>query len=380
MKLNWRAYSKAFKVKPKETTNYISQNVKIKIFNILAISLPVVLFSACSGDDANQNGRRGGGVMEADYVIVKPFGVSNELSLSGSLMPAESAMLSAQASGKVIEILFREGQKVEKGQILVRLDSREWLSQQNQLKAELATAEKDLERKLSLAEIQGVSAAAIDDARLKIATIQASKDEIDVQLDHATIRAPFAGTIGLRSISVGAYLAAGAPVAQLVKLNPLKLEFSVPEKYASEIAIGQSLSFTIAGSRDIYNGTVYATDPAISETTRALRVRAEVPNEKGLLIPGAFADITMSLDSISDGLMIPTDAIVPKLNEQLVYIFKNGEAHEVQVQTGIRKTATIQIVEGLSENDSVMVSGLLQVRNGMPIKPGHEMKIESLEN
>lgn len=367
-------------MKPKETTNYISQNVKIKIFNILAISLPVVLFSACSGDDANQNGRRGGGVMEADYVIVKPFGVSNELSLSGSLMPAESAMLSAQASGKVIEILFREGQKVEKGQILVRLDSREWLSQQNQLKAELATAEKDLERKLSLAEIQGVSAAAIDDARLKIATIQASKDEIDVQLDHATIRAPFAGTIGLRSISVGAYLAAGAPVAQLVKLNPLKLEFSVPEKYASEIAIGQSLSFTIAGSRDIYNGTVYATDPAISETTRALRVRAEVPNEKGLLIPGAFADITMSLDSISDGLMIPTDAIVPKLNEQLVYIFKNGEAHEVQVQTGIRKTATIQIVEGLSENDSVMVSGLLQVRNGMPIKPGHEMKIESLEN
>ena len=105
-----------------------------------------------------------------------------------------------------------------------------------------------------------------------------------------------------------------------------------------------------------------------------------MPNEKGVLIPGAFADITMSLDSIVDGLMIPTDAIVPRLNAQLVYIFKNGKAQEVQVQTGIRKTASIQIVEGLSPKDTVMVSGLLQVRNGMPIKPGSEMKIESLEN
>lgn len=354
--------------------------MKIRIINILAISLPIVLFSACSSDDATQNDRRGGGVMEADYVIVKPLGVSNEISLSGSLMPAESAMLSAQASGKVIEILFDEGQKVEKGQILVKLDSREWLSQQNQLKAELATAEKDLERKQSLAEIQGVSAAALDDAKLRVATIKASKDEIDVQLDYATIRAPFSGTIGLRSISVGAYLAAGSPVAQLVKLNPLKLEFSVPEKYASEIAVGQSVSFTIAGSRDVFAGTVYATEPAISENTRALRIRANVPNEKGMLIPGAFADISMSLDSIPDGLMIPTDAIVPRLNAQLVYIFKNGKAQEVQVETGIRKTATIQIIEGLSESDTVMVSGLLQVRNGMPIHPGHEIKLESLEN
>src|SRR5690606_29401084 len=147
----------------------------------------------------------------------------------------------------------------------------------------------------------------------------------------------FSGTIGLRSISVGAYLAAGSPVAQLVKLNPLKLEFSVPEKYASEIAAGQNVSFTIAGSRDVFAGTVYATEPAISENTRSLRIRANVPNEKGVLIPGAFADISMSLDSIADGLMIPTDAIVPRLNEQLVYIFKNGQAQEVQVQTGIRK-------------------------------------------
>ncbi len=345
----------------------------------MAISLFAIVFSACDNADATQNDRRGGDVMEADYVVVKPTGVSSEISLSGSLMPAESAMLSAQASGKVIEIFFDEGQKVDKGQVLVRLDSREWLSQQNQLKAELATAEKDLERKQSLVDIQGVSAAAIDDAKLRVATIKASKEEIDVKLDYSTIRAPFSGTIGLRSVSVGAYLSAGAPVAQLVKLHPLKLEFSVPEKYAADIAVGQNVSFTISGNRNTFTGTVYAAEPAINESTRALRVRARVPNEKGLLIPGAFTDISISLDSIPNGLMIPTDAIVPKLNNQMVYKFENGKAKEVQVVPGIRKTSTIQIIEGLSANDTVMISGLLQVRNGMAIKAGNELTLESLK-
>ena len=353
--------------------------MKIRIIHILAISLLAIAFASCDNTEETQSKGRGGGVMEADYVVVKPTEVSNEISLSGTLMPAESAMLSAQASGKIIEIFFEEGQKVSKGQVLVRLDSREWLTQQNQLKTELETAEKDLERKESLADIQGVSAAAIDDARLKVATIKASKAEIDVKLDYATIRAPFAGTIGLRNVSVGAYLSSGSPVAQLVKLDPLKIEFSVPEKYASQIAIGQIVTFEISGNRTQYQGTVYAAEPAISQDTRALRVRAKVPNEKNTLIPGAFADISLSLDSIPDGLMIPTDAIVPKLNEQLVYKIANGKAQEVQVVPGIRKTSTIQIIKGISANDSIMVSGLLQVRNGMPVKAGNEINLESLE-
>src|SRR5690606_29246639 len=125
-------------------------------------------------------------------------------------------------------------------------------------------------------------------------------------------------------------------------------------------AIGQKVSFSISGNRQQFNGSVYAKEPAISQASRALRVRATVPNEKGLLIPGAFADILMSLDSIPDGLMIPTDAIVPRLNNQLVYKIENGKAQEVQVVPGIRKASTIQIVEGLSENDTIMISGLLQ--------------------
>lgn len=353
--------------------------MKTKIFNILAMSLIIAGFSACKEKNGNGNANRGGGVMEADYVVVHPMGVANNISISGSLLPAETAMLSAQAAGKVIEIHFKEGQKVNKGQLLVRLDSREWIAQQNLLEAELATAEKDLERKQELAEIKGVSVAAVDDATLKVSTIKAAKTEIDVKLDYASIRAPFAGTIGLRNVSEGAYLAPGAAVAQLVQTDPIKLEFNVPEKYASQIAVGQKVTFTITGNRDTFSGTVYATEPAISANSRTLKVRAKVPNKNGELMPGAFADISLGLDSISDGLMIPTDAIVPRLNDQLVYKVVNGKAQEAQIVTGIRKSHTIQAISGLSANDTVMISGLLQVRSGMPVKAGNEFSLESLD-
>ncbi len=343
------------------------------------MSLVIAAFSACKEKNGSNIGNRAGGVMEVDYVVVHPMGVANNINISGTLLPAETAMLSAQAAGKVIEIHFKEGQKVNKGQLLVRLDSREWLAQQKLLEAELATAQKDLERKQGLAEIQGVSVAAIDDATLKISSIKAAKTEIDVKLDYASIRAPFSGTIGLRNVSEGAYLAPGGAVAQLVQTDPLKLEFNVPEKYASQIAVGQKVIFSIAGNRDKFSGTVYATEPAISANSRTLKVRATVPNKNGELMPGAFAEISLGLDSISDGLMIPTDAIVPRLNEQLVYKVVNGKAQEAEIVTGIRKSHTIQAISGLSANDTIMISGLLQVRSGLPVKAGNEFTLEALE-
>ena len=353
--------------------------MKTRIFNILAMSLIIAAFSACKDKTANTNGNRGGGVMEADYVVVKAAGVANSISISGTLLPAETAMLSAQGSGKVIEIYFEEGQKVNKGQLLVRLDSREWMAQQKLMEAELETAQNDLARKQELADIKGVSVAALDDAQLKISSIKASKTEIDVKLDYASIRAPFSGTIGLRNVSEGAYLSPGAPVAQLVQTDPIKLEFNVPEKYATQVAVGQKVSFTIAGNRATFSGTVYAMEPAISANSRTLKIRAKVPNKDGELIPGAFAEISLGLDSIPDGLMIPTDAIVPRLNNQLVYKIVNGKAQEAEIVTGIRTPHTIQAVSGLSANDTIMISGLLQVRTGLPVKAGNEFSLESLD-
>ncbi len=341
----------------------------------------LTLLAACSEEENPiGNGPSGRGAMSADYVVVNPRPVANTISVTGALMPAESAMLSAQTAGQVKEIYFSEGEKVKKGQLLVKLDDRQWLAQRNKLNAQLNTAQKDVNRKEQLSDIQGVSQSALDDASLQVESIEADKQELEVMIEYAAIRAPFSGQIGLRSVSPGAYLSAGSPVARLVQLDMLKLEFNVPERYATQIREGQAVRFTIAGSDSSYSATVYATEPAISESSRALRIRARVPNEENQLIAGAFAEVTLSLDSIADAMLVPTEAVVPQLNEQIVYQIKNGTIKSIKIKQGIRLPRLIQIQSGLSPGDTVMVSGLLQAKEGAPVKAGNQIEVEKLNN
>jgi membrane fusion protein (multidrug efflux system) len=335
----------------------------------------------CSSDEPTiGNGASAQEVMRADYVVVRPQALANELSITGTLMPGESAMLSAQTSGQVKSIHFQEGQLISKGKLLVKLDDRQWQAQRKKLQAQLATAKKDLERKKKLSEIQGVSQAEIDDADLKVATIQADINELDVMIDYASIRAPFSGQIGLRMVSPGSYLSAGEAVARLVQLNPLRLEFSVPERYAGQVEKGQAVRFTLSGSDSTYAARVYATEPAIRETTRALRIRARVDNRQRKLIAGAFAEVSLSLDSLSNALLVPTESLIPRLNEQIVYQIKGGKMQEVKVKTGLRLPRLVQVQEGLQVGDTIMVSGLLQASDGKAVAPGNELKVEMQEN
>lgn len=318
--------------------------------------------------------------MQADFAVLHPRPVANKIQVTGTLVAAESAMLSAQTAGLVREIYFKEGEPVSKGKILLKLDDRQWLAQKQKLEAQLQTAEKDLKRKEQLLSIKGISQAEVDDAELKIASLKADMKELDVLIDFAVIRAPFSGLIGLRNVSPGAYLSAGTPVAQLVQTDPLKLEFNVPERYADQVRQGQAVQFTLAGRPDVYRATVYATEPVISESTRALRIRARAPNSKGKLLAGAFAEVSLELQRIPDALLLPTDAVVPQLNEQVVYQIKNGAIQKTPVQLGIRLSRLVQIEQGLNPGDSVMVSGLLQAKEGMPVQAGKEITVEQLED
>lgn len=339
----------------------------------------IVILAACSDEETQIGNGSKRGVMKANYVVVEPMAIADKISITGSLMPDESAMLSAQTSGQVMEIFFNEGDKVNKGQMLVKLDDRQWQAQRQSLEAKLNTAEKDVERKEQLTEIQGVSQSDLDNAKLEVATIKADKEELDVMIDYASIRAPFSGTIGLRNVSPGSYLSAGTPVARLVKSDPLKLEFSIPEGYANKVKPGQVVQFTISDKDSTYHAKVYATEPVINEDTRALKVRARVPNKDGSLIAGAFADIMLSLDSIPDALLVPTEALIPELNSQIVYKIEKGRIAKQPVKQGIRLPNLIQVERGLQAGDTVMVSGLLQAKEGMPVAPGTQVEIKKLE-
>ncbi len=315
-----------------------------------------------------------------DYVVVQPEPVANVIHMTGTLVPSEMAQLSAQSAGMVQEISFREGQRVSKGQLLLKLDDRQWRAQQQKLEAQLATATKDLERKQALLAAEGISQVEVDEAALLVATIEADMEELKVRIDHATIRAPFSGQIGLRDVSRGAYLSAGDPVARLVQNDPLKLEFNVPERYAGQIRRGQRVQFTVAEADTPYEAQVYATEPVINESTRALRIRARVPNRAGELIAGAFAEISLTLDSIPNALLVPTEAVVPRLNEQIVYRIVRDSIQEVIVQPGVRLTRQIQIESGLSAGDTIVISGLLQAKDGLPVRAGQQITLETLQN
>jgi len=355
--------------------------VKQKINRFVIAVIALSWLGGC--DEKKEAGGKGApanSLLQADFVVLSPQAITNTIKVTGTLVAAESAMLSAQTAGLIKEIYFKEGERVPKGRLLLKLDDRQWQAQRQKLEAQLKTAEKDLQRKEQLLAIKGISQAEVDDAALLIASIRADMKELDVLIDYAVIRAPFSGLIGLRSVSPGAYLSAGSPVAQLVQTDPLRLEFSVPERYAGKIRNGQAVRFTLAGSPVEYQATVYAAEPVISETTRALRIRARVPNASGKLIPGAFADVNLLLERIPNALLLPTEAVVPQLNDQVVYQIKGGAIKQVQVQPGVRLPRYVQIERGLNPGDTIMVSGLLQAVDGMPVQAGKEIAVEKLED
>lgn len=347
---------------------------------ILIFALGTTLLASCSSkpnNDLNANAKSD--ELKVDYVIVKPQPLVNTIQVTGSLMPAESAELTTQTAGKVESILFDEGQQVRKGQTLLELDDREWKAQLQRLEAELETAKKDLDRKSTLAEVKGISEADLEAAQLRVQTLEANIQETKVRLSYTTITAPFSGRIGLRSVSPGSYITAGTMVAMLVQDDPIKLQFDVPERYASRVKPEQGLEFLANNRKEPFQASVYASEPMINTSSRSLRVRALAENPERELIPGAYANITFTLDSLDNALMVPTEAIVPQLDNQLVYCIRNGKAEEVQVTTGERQPKRIQIIDGLQPGDSVIVTGLLQIKPGMAVSGDEEIEVESFD-
>jgi membrane fusion protein (multidrug efflux system) len=198
--------------------------------------------------------------------------------------------------------------------------------------------------------------------------LKAQADVIKAQISRTEIRAPFSGTIGLRNVSPGGYLSPSTSIATLVNIDPAKVTFSVPERYLSIIGKGSKVTFTVESSRENFNATVYAIEPALDANSRTITVRAKAPNPKGLLNAGAFAKINLTLDQIPKTIMVPTECVIPDLKSSKVYVYENGIAVAKNVKTDLRTDTKIQIIDGLKEGDSVVVSGLIQIRPKSPLK------------
>ena len=313
---------------------------------------------------SNRNGKK---ALNVNAKIIKPQLLKDEIKISGSLLPDEEVDLSFETSGKIIEINFEEGSQVKKGQLLAKVNDRPLQAQLQRLVAQLKLAEDRVFRQNALLVKDAVSKEAYEQVKTDLASLNADIDLIKANIQQTELRAPFDGIIGLRQVSVGSYASPTTIVAKLTKISPLKINFSVPERYAKEIKKGTRLTFSLDGYLKDFDATVYATESKVDPASRTLSVRALYPNTGTKLLPGRFASIKIKMHEIPNAIAIPSEAIVPEMGKSKVYLYKNGKSMPVEVKTGLRTDTQVQIINGLHVGDTIITSGTLQLRTGLNI-------------
>lgn len=306
--------------------------------------------------------------LKVNAQIVKPHLLTDEILVTGRLVPDEEVNLSFETSGKITDIYFAEGSHVKRGELLAKVNDRQLQAQLKRLKAQIPLAEDRVFRQNALLKRDAVSKEAYEQVKTELATLNADIENIKANIDMTELRAPFDGIIGLRQVSAGAYASPTTVVAKLTKVSPLKVEFAVPERYAREVKKGTNLDFRVEGKLDAYHAQVYATESSLDPETHSLTIRAIYPNRNGELLAGRYTDIKLKQKEIEDAIAIPSEAIVPEMGKNKVFVYRSGVADPVDVVIGIRTEAEVQIVQGLVAGDTILISGTLQLRKGMPVE------------
>ena len=301
-------------------------------------------------------------------IVLKTATFDNTLSLTGSIEANEQIEIRSEVSGIVEGIYFQEGSNVSKGQVLFKVNDLELKAQLRQASTKEGLTAENQRRSKLLLEKEAISQEEFDVSRADNASAQAQSQLIKAQIAKTSVKAPFSGKIGLRSISPGTYITPSILVAKLVNTGKLKITFSIPEKYASQVKSGSKIDFKVSGSTKVYSAKIYAIEPEVEIATRTLQVRAIADNSDGKLFPGTFADIQLSLNLIKDAIVVPSESIIPIKDGKKVFIFNNGKAKEVMVDATTRTDASILILSGLKAGDTLITSGVMSLKNESPVK------------
>ncbi|WP_130733954.1 efflux RND transporter periplasmic adaptor subunit [Flavobacterium sp. J27] len=302
--------------------------------------------------------------------LVKTEDFSNVISVSGSIDAKEQVEIRSEVSGIVENIYFKEGTTVSKGQSLFKVNDSELRAQLAQAITRKNLAGENERRAQLLLEKEAISQEEYDIASAEYRSLQSQTQLIQAQIAKTNSKAPFSGKIGLRNISPGAYLTPTTVVTNLVNASEVKITFSIPEKYASEIALNSLIEFTVSGATTPFKATIYAIEPAVDVATRTLLVRAIADNKESKLFPGTYANVKLPLNEIKDAILIPTEAIIPVQNGKKVFINEKGKAKEIRIETGARTETSVLVTKGLKAGDTVITSGI------MGLKPGTSVNIK----
>ncbi len=346
--------------------------LKYILYIVLAVGLGTLVYYRITKNKELAKEGNSKGPMNAtatvDGIVLTPQKFANTILVSGSIAANEQVQLRSQISGIITHIYFQEGSKVSQGQALVKIDDTELQAQLSELQVRVDLAAENEKRASQLLKKEGISKEEYDITLSTLRSLQAQEKIIQAQVAKTIIKAPFNGVIGLRNVSIGEYLSADIIIANLVNINPIKITFSVPEKYASSMKTNTKVSFTIAGNTKKFTATVYAVEPEIEAATRTLQLRAKASNEQGELVPGSFATIELPLSVLPDALLIPTEAVIPIQDGKKVFIAENGKAKEALIETSSRTDKNILVLSGLKAGDTVLTSGVMSLKAGTNVR------------
>jgi membrane fusion protein (multidrug efflux system) len=339
---------------------------------VIALVLIKIFFLSPKKEGQGQGpgGQKGGAMPPSPvtvYVAV-PQELNNEVYATGTIIANEEVMLLPELSGKIVSLNINEGSLVSKGELLVKLADADFQAQLKKLELQVKLAEERTGRQKQLLAVNGISQEEYDVSMNELNSIKADMDLVRANIAKTEVRAPFSGIVGLKYVSEGAYVNPSSRIAAIQQVNPVKIDFSVPEKYAGAIQKNDQLEFAVGEGNDFMKAKVFAVEPKIDINTRSIQIRAIADNGKGALFPGAFTKIKLPLRKIENAIMVPTEAIIPVLKGKKVFVCKNGKAMPVMVETGIRTDAMIQITSGLDAGDSVITTGIMQLKPESPVK------------
>ncbi|MES2657359.1 MAG: efflux RND transporter periplasmic adaptor subunit [Verrucomicrobiota bacterium] len=306
------------------------------------------------------------GPLPAELYTVKPESFEQTLSTVGTLRANESVTLVSELSRRLVRIEVKEGSEVAKDDLLFKLDDSDLLAELGEIEARLKLAATNKQRVDNLLPRKAISQQEFDITTAELAALEAQRNTQAVQISKTEIRAPFSGRVGVRQVSEGAFVSSTIPLVTLQDVSRIKVDFPLPERYSTDVKQGQKFTFTVAGTGQVFEGVVTVIEPAIEATTRSLLVRGVCDTPKGLL-PGGFAEVTLTLDGAANGFLVPSQVIVPSHRGQGIYVISGGKAKLVPVEIGVRTDDKVQVLRGLNEGDLVATTNLLRMRPGLEV-------------
>jgi membrane fusion protein (multidrug efflux system) len=336
----------------------------------LLMCLFALLLSSCGKDEkaARVAKQPPQPTLVAEVILPQKSDLRQQSTSTGTFVAEDQVMISSETSGYLKKIYFKEGAYKRKGALLAKINDAELQARKQKLAVELDYARMELARAEKLGELQAIRTEEVDRLRNTVRVIEADIAVMDAQIAKTNVYAPFSSRVGLKILSEGAYVSPGTGMAELLRLDPIKLEFLIPEKLAGSVTTGDEITFTIPASKDTFRAEIYLVSPTLDENNRALRMRCRLANNKELFLPGGYAEVQYELENQGNSLLIPAEAIIPVLDGQKVLIIENGLVKSRSVEVGVRTPTSVQILGGITERDSVLVTGILSATDGMKVK------------